>query len=531
MSHVEDSLKSVLLRPDDLAARLSYANTLTARQDPLGEFIRLDCDLAGTPWASDRNLKAWDRRYALLEARAGSWLGPLKGLVDDRRIERGLVDWVMLDLDAFLEHGAEIFGRYPVQSLAIRGIHGRVAEFLASPWVERVKELSLYGPGAFGYGRRAEALSAFEPLDDDDVAELAASDRLRSLRGLDLEHHEGLGPRSVERILDSPWCDRLEMLRLKWTAVGDEGARLIASSDRLESLRRLELTRCGLGEAGIRALADSPTLARLGLTEFICYLNHDDDVDTDGFIRLLRSPVLARVESVFVEGHLGAEMVDALMTSDSLGCMKSLLMEVSIDTIAFRRLMRSNALAGLESLTFVLSMLTDEHLGMLGASRSLSNLKALSLSETRVTEAGIERFCRSPVWGGLEELGIDRHSLTERSVRAILDAPWFPRLKVLDLHASTNIGDAGAQALASYRGPTSLRRLILSGSGLGDPGALSLAEAPFAPQLWTLWLLGNEEISPEAVDILEARFGGRVTIHDPAGYEDEWRFQPNNRCR
>ncbi|WP_422931793.1 TIGR02996 domain-containing protein [Singulisphaera sp. PoT] len=528
MSDAEPALKSVLERPGDLAARLAYADALSARQDPLGEFIRLDCGLSDTPWVSDDNLGAWDRRYALLEAHAGSWLGPLKGVVDCRRIERGLVDWVMLDLDAFLEHGAEIFGRYPVQSLAIRGIHGRVAEFLASPWVDRIKELTLYGPGAFGYGRRAESLSAFEPLDDDDVAELAASDRLRSLQGLDLEHHEGLGPRSVERILDSPWCDRLEMLRLKWTAVGDEGARLIASSDRLESLRRLELTRCGLGEAGIRALADSPTLARLGLTEFICYLN--DDVDTDGYVRLLRSPVLAHVESICMEGHVGAEMVDALMTSDSLGCMKSLHMNVSIDTIAFRRLMRSTALAGLESLTFVLSRLTDEHLGMLGASRSLSNLKALSLSETRVTEAGIERFCRSPVWGGLEELGIDRHALTERSVRAILDAHWFPRLKSLDLHASYEIGDAGAQALASYRGETSLRRLVLSLGGLGDAGALSLAEAPFAPQLWTLWLLGNEEISPEAVDILKARFGGRVTIHEPAGYEDDWRFQPSDRC-
>jgi hypothetical protein len=46
-------------------------------------------------------------------------------------------------------------------------------------------------------------------------------------------------------------------------------------------------------------------------------------------------------------------------------------------------------------------------------------------------------------------------------VRAILAAGWFPRLTALDLHASYTIGDAGATVLASYRGQTRLRRLIL----------------------------------------------------------------------
>ena len=72
------------------------------------------------------------------------------------------------------------------------------------------------------------------------------------------------------------------------------------------------------------------------------------------------------------------------------------------------------------------------------------------------------------------------------------------------------VGDVGAAAPASHRGPTRLRELVLSMAGLGDAGALALAEAPYAPQLWTLWLLGNKAISPATSDTLRGCLGGRV---------------------
>jgi hypothetical protein len=154
-------------------------------------------------------------------------------------------------------------------------------------------------------------------------------------------------------------------------------------------------------------------------------------------------------------------------------------------------------------------------------------LKSLCLSETRVTDKGVERFGQCSAWQGIEELGIDRHGLTERSVRAILDAAWFPRLTRLDLHASYGIGDAGAAVLASYRGPTRLRRLILSMAGIADAGALALSGASFAPQLWTLRLRGNP-ISPTVRDLLVRQFGGRVHIGESEGQES-WRDQPAPR--
>jgi uncharacterized protein (TIGR02996 family) len=242
VSDLEVALRSVLEHPGDLGARLAYASTLDACHDPLGEFIRLECQLARSSCDGDDTLGLWDRRLALLEAHGESWLAPLAGIAESTHFEHGLVEWVLLDLDTYLARGAEIFGRFPVRSLAIRGAHGRIGELLASPWVDRIEYLSLPEPRLTADQYRGITPSPYEGLSDDDVAELAASDRLRSLRGIDLGWNKQLGPRSVDFILASPWCDRLERLGLGWTATGDEGASLIASTDRLDNLRRLDLS-------------------------------------------------------------------------------------------------------------------------------------------------------------------------------------------------------------------------------------------------------------------------------------------------
>jgi hypothetical protein len=140
----------------------------------------------------------WDRRLALLEAHGEFWLAPLAGISESTQLGRGLVEWILLDLDAYLAHSAEIFGRFPVRSLAVRGVRGRMAELLASPWIDRIEYLSFPQPRLSSAQQRGVAPTPYEGLSDDDVAELAATSRLQSLRGIDLGWNESLGLRSVE---------------------------------------------------------------------------------------------------------------------------------------------------------------------------------------------------------------------------------------------------------------------------------------------------------------------------------------------
>ena len=61
-----------------------------------------------------------------------------------------------------------------------------MGELLASPGFERIASLSLRGQDSLPPIVEAMTPTAYEDWTDDDVAELAASDRLPSLRGIDL---------------------------------------------------------------------------------------------------------------------------------------------------------------------------------------------------------------------------------------------------------------------------------------------------------------------------------------------------------
>jgi hypothetical protein len=117
---------------------------------------------------------------------------------------------------------------------------------------------------------------------------------------------------------------------------------------------------------------------------------------------------LAPLAGIAESTHLERGLVERVL----LGSMKALTFGNSwtIDTASLRRLTRWPGLAALDRLTFVLSGLSDEQLEILATSPWLGDWKSLRLSETRVTDDGVERFCRSPAWRALEELGTDRNS-------------------------------------------------------------------------------------------------------------------------
>src|SRR5262249_39083976 len=69
------------------------------------------------------------------------------------------------------------------------------------------------------------------------------------------------------------------------TAVGDEGAAVLATSPRLAGLRSLTLYRCGITAAGAKALAASPHLGRLRYLRL-----RDNPIGSEGALALARSP-------------------------------------------------------------------------------------------------------------------------------------------------------------------------------------------------------------------------------------------------
>src|SRR5262245_47228166 len=70
---------AVAASPDDDAPRLVYADWLSARGDPRGEFIRVQCALAETKRPAKERNELRQREAALLRKHAADWLGGLAG--------------------------------------------------------------------------------------------------------------------------------------------------------------------------------------------------------------------------------------------------------------------------------------------------------------------------------------------------------------------------------------------------------------------------------------------------------------------
>jgi uncharacterized protein (TIGR02996 family) len=214
MSHRDGFLQEIREAPDDEAHRLIFADWLEEQDDPRGELMRLQCELAR--WVPDleRRDELYSRCNHLIERHRDEWLGELSKDQVDCRFERGLPR-LTLPARRFVQ---KRFGKLVPALLAEAMVHtlklsdvGKYLEQLVeAPQLEAVGSLDLDGSS----------------LDDDAVAMLAASPHTANLIHLDLANN----------------------------LIGNEGARALAGSSQLNSLRSLDLRNNSVTTTGARAL-------------------------------------------------------------------------------------------------------------------------------------------------------------------------------------------------------------------------------------------------------------------------------------
>src|SRR5262249_895818 len=93
-----------------------------------------------------RRPDALQRERRLREQYGARWAAPLSGLVRAFEFRRGFVEWVRLDAQGLLRHGAELFRRAPVRHLALYGGGGRAGAVADCPLLARVRALDLGYP-------------------------------------------------------------------------------------------------------------------------------------------------------------------------------------------------------------------------------------------------------------------------------------------------------------------------------------------------------------------------------------------------
>src|SRR5258708_33957280 len=97
MSREAAFLEAIAADPDNDALRLIFADYLDERDDPRGEFIRVQVELAGMDEDDARRKELRRREQALLAAHEEQWLGPCKPQLKGWDFERGLLESIQIE--------------------------------------------------------------------------------------------------------------------------------------------------------------------------------------------------------------------------------------------------------------------------------------------------------------------------------------------------------------------------------------------------------------------------------------------------
>jgi hypothetical protein len=296
----------------DVIARVIDAQELDARDDPRGEFIRVQCALRGRLGVGDfHELRAIEAE--LLMEHLTRWLGTAVAVRAYRGVfrEGSLDDLGKVPVDLFVQHAEAIFAEHPVRRVNLQDVDSDSVEALRSlACMAQLTHLSIEGrsdgrPGDTILERLSTApwLSSIESLrvaysrfSATGVAALASSEALVMLRELGLRSCR-LDDDSARALSGETSLGRCQVLHLTDNNLTDAGAEALAHNTGLRSLRVLSLGKNLIADAGVAALASSEALVTLRKLDL-----HGNNISDEGARSLAGSVALASLESVDLYG-------------------------------------------------------------------------------------------------------------------------------------------------------------------------------------------------------------------------------------
>ncbi len=278
--------------PDDRAAHMAYADFLTERGDPRGEFVGVQLALEAPDSPAKQHKELKKREKALLKEHRDQWLGPAWEWLGAKhvaavRFARGWLDEACLvkphlDLAKLLAGSAEfrllrvlrVMDEYPERSFDGGKEYAALHALLKSPYLGNVRRLVIGEPDRDDPiphpdgSAVADALSRMPRLEElsvcargVDAGELfrtaAKLERLRTLHlalvPVDNDACAGLAKSGLLR--------RVKVLRLRGARIGNKGAIMLASCADLRNLERLDLEGNEINKQSARS-----ALARVGIS-------------------------------------------------------------------------------------------------------------------------------------------------------------------------------------------------------------------------------------------------------------------------
>lgn len=420
---------AVLEAPDEDAPRRVYADWLIERNDPHGEFIQVQCELAAIAAADgplegpdqDRRRALAARERELLTLHEKEWSAEIRKLAEAWEFRRGFIESVTLRrLSTLLDPDGALFMIAPVRSVRVSmSTIEDVRAIVDCPHLRRLR--ALHVPHARPRGASAAGAPEWRPGFGDDLLDALA--RSRNVTGL-------------------------EELTLMNSALQIRGARALARSSSLTGLTRLDLSRNRLDADACRTLCDSPNLARLTSLAL-----GNNAIGPPGAMHLARSPHLAGLTSLRLDAtRLGVTGIKQLASSPHLARLLTLdLSGNELGGDGARVLASWVHLAGLHELRLGANAVEDAGVKSLTSSSYFPHLRVLALPSSGIGSAGAMTLSRCSRLDRLTDLDLDYNRIGELGARFLAESPYLGELTSLFLEGNAAIEARGRQALQSSK--------------------------------------------------------------------------------
>ena len=520
----EQLLQAVIEFPNKDEPRLAYAKFLDQRNDPRGEFIRLQIEIEKHHFWAPQCLNAWEAAQRLFDQFGQEWgpvdppwVGHTAMYFENRgtsvgyrvvdRLRRGFPFFCWTTLDE-LEAAADCdFDHAPYTHAKIEGLCGSGAKLRNSRNLSRFQSLILYfkqdppRPKSFVDSWDCENLrelmvkyspsrtpdgymnmDAFPVLDDDDMEVIAQS-----------------GMRKLER------------LEASTNYVTSKGLKHLANSNNLANLCQLDLGNNQIDDVGLVYLADSPLASQIESLEF-----QHNPIGNRG-LEALGAAGLPKLRRLELRGKNGVSFDEKglraiLSGTNRLEELSLWQHKLSLETVS--AISEMEELRNLKKLDLSSSNLDSEMLRCLANSRSLESLHFLNIQNNPSVDplAFAELVC-SPIMSNItcvEYVGVDGNMRGDEKLTAFTRSQYLGQLRFLSLTRIGTSRAAGIEFLKSAYLPK-LRSLCLDFIPIGNDGAKLILESASFHNLEFL-SIRDCGIGQDMQRALVKRFGEKVDV-------------------
>ncbi len=234
----------VLANPSDDHVRLAYADWLISQDDPRGELIKVQVELA------QRINPARRKRFSEIEKRlfntnSAAFTAAAQTTNMNGRLRRGFIDVIKGLASDFAAGGAALVAVEPIERATLSEATDETLDaMIAAGTLGRLRSLTLNGS-----------------ITDRGIAAFAQSDQLASIRILRLSKNQ-IGDAGVAALVGSAHF-AVRSLSLNDNRISNTGVASIAVSKAARSLKKLFIARNNIDSDGVAALLGSTQLHAL----------------------------------------------------------------------------------------------------------------------------------------------------------------------------------------------------------------------------------------------------------------------------